>query len=50
MAVEIDGCEILTRSDAKVMLPVSAVAMKYSIWRSVYLMCGVSPPQRDVET
>jgi hypothetical protein len=24
------------------MLPVSAVAIKYSIWRSVYRMCGVS--------
>jgi hypothetical protein len=34
----------LTRSDASVMLPVSAVAMKYSIWRSVYLMCCCSNP------
>src|SRR5229473_371031 len=38
IAVDIDGWDILTRSDARVMLPVSAVAMKYSIWRSVYLM------------
>src|SRR6266478_2436091 len=38
IAVEIEGCDILTRSEARVMLPVSAVAIKYSIWRSVYLM------------
>jgi hypothetical protein len=30
IAVEMDGWDMFTRSDARVMLPVSAVAMKYS--------------------
>jgi hypothetical protein len=29
IAVEIAGCEMLARLDARVMLPVSAAAMKY---------------------
>ena len=38
VAVEIEGDEICTRSDASAMLPVSAVAMKYSICLRVYRM------------
>src|SRR4051794_10177035 len=38
MAVEIEGCEILMRSDASVMLPVSPAATKYSSWRKVKRM------------
>lgn len=34
---------MLTFSDARVMLPVSAVAMKYSIWRNVYRTGVINP-------
>src|SRR6188474_2219030 len=35
MAVEIDGCEMLMRSEASVIEPVSPAATKYSSWRKV---------------
>src|SRR4051812_27623376 len=48
MAVEIDGCEMLMRSEARVIEPVSPAATKYSSWRKVKRMISPATVRCDL--